>query len=78
MRVLTRAFLWLALSLSGAALAELGPIDGRELTPTDIDRVTLGSAAPDFTLTDSAGNPLTLSSVAARDGLVLVFYRGHW
>ena len=34
-------------------------------------------AAPDFTLTDQHGQPLTLSSLRGRK-VVLVFYRGHW
>ena len=33
--------------------------------------------APDFTLTDQHGRPVTLSDLRGRNA-VLVFYRGHW
>lgn len=35
-------------------------------------------AAPDFTLTDQTGQPVTLSAEVARGPVLLVFYRGHW
>lgn len=56
----------------------LGPADGHELPPSDLDRVQVGDAAPDFTLTSLAGPPVTLSSFRGASDVVLVFYRGHW
>jgi cytochrome oxidase Cu insertion factor (SCO1/SenC/PrrC family) len=37
----------------------------------------IGTTAPDFTLPDDAGNPVTLSSLRGHMTL-LVFYRGYW
>jgi cytochrome oxidase Cu insertion factor (SCO1/SenC/PrrC family) len=56
----------------------LGPVDGAGLRPDDIDRVRPGASAPDFTLEDVDGRPVTLSSFRGRKNVVLVFYRGHW
>ena len=56
----------------------LGPVDGLDLPPTDLDRVQEGDVAPDFTLTSLAGPPVTLSSYRGEANVVLVFYRGHW
>lgn len=58
--------------------AALGPVDGRDLPPFDLDRVQAGDAAPDFTLASLAGPPVTLSSFQGSKNVVLVFYRGHW
>ena len=47
--------------------------------PTAPDVQTLGpqigERVPDFTLQDQHGQPRTLASLMARDGLMLVFYR---
>jgi cytochrome oxidase Cu insertion factor (SCO1/SenC/PrrC family) len=56
----------------------LGPVDGQELPPTDLERVAVGSSAPDFLLEDEKGNSITLSQFRGKDNVVLVFYRGHW
>ena len=56
----------------------LGPVDGFDLPPTDLDRVQEGDVAPDFTLTSLAGPPVTLSDFRGEKNVVLVFYRGHW
>lgn len=37
-----------------------------------------GQAAPDFTLPDAAGQPVTLSALLAQGPVVLTFYRGSW
>lgn len=57
---------------------QLGPVDGHDLAPTDLDRVQVGDIAPDFTLTSLAGPPVTLSDFRGQQNVVLVFYRGHW
>lgn len=41
-------------------------------------KVAVGQPAPDFTLPDAAGRPVTLSSFRGQKAVVLVFYRGYW
>jgi len=65
-------------SLALAAAAALGPVDGDGLAPTDLERVTVGDPAPDFTLEDENGKPVTLSQFRGKSSVILVFYRGHW
>jgi peroxiredoxin len=40
--------------------------------------VASGDAAPDFTLPNARGVPVTLSKLLAKGPVVLVFYRGGW
>ena len=56
----------------------LGPKEGFDLPPTDLDRVGVGTRAPDFTLRSSNGTRISLSDSIGKDNVVLVFYRGHW
>ena len=56
----------------------LGPADGHDLPPTDLDRVSAGDPAPDFTAMSRDGKAITLSRFRGRKNVVLVFYRGHW
>ena len=56
----------------------LGPKDGFDLPPTELDRVAVGSMAPDFSLLTLAGDTVTLSDFRGVKDVVLVFYRGHW
>jgi len=56
----------------------LGPTDGHDLPPTDLERVAVGDVAPDFTLRALSGEALTLSAFRGQKNTVLVFYRGHW
>ena len=56
----------------------LGPRDVTDLSPTDLERVRPGEPAPDFTLEDQNGRPITLSAFRSQRPVVLVFYRGHW
>jgi cytochrome oxidase Cu insertion factor (SCO1/SenC/PrrC family) len=60
------------------AFAQLGPKDGAELSATEINRVKIGQPAPDFTLEDSDGKPITLSDYRGTKSVLLVFYRGYW
>jgi hypothetical protein len=57
---------------------KLGPWDGRDLPPTDIDRVAVGTTAPDFSLRTLSGDTLSLSDFRGEKNVILVFYRGHW
>jgi cytochrome oxidase Cu insertion factor (SCO1/SenC/PrrC family) len=38
----------------------------------------VGQPAPDFTLPDANGAPVTLASFRGRTPVVVVFYRGYW
>ena len=68
----------LLLLLGGAAFgASLGPKDGRDLPPADLNRVQVGQPAPDFTLEAADGRAVTLSELRGKR-VVLVFYRGQW
>ena len=62
----------------GAAETTFEPKAGIELVPTDLERVKVGEPAPDFTLADENGTPVTLSQFRGQKSVVLVFYRGHW
>lgn len=81
--VQSAAFLFVAPAiLAAGALAQatkqLGPVDGLELPPTEIDRVQVGTVAPDFSLAAMNDDVVTLSDFRGRKNVVLVFYRGHW
>ena len=77
---------WLSACLLGLLSAtswaqtatQLGPKDGADLPPADLTRVKVGEAAPDFTLSNQDGQPVTLSSYRGQQPVVLVFYRGYW
>ena len=56
----------------------LGPKDGEDLVPTELDRVKVGDLAPDFSLLAYSGDVITLSDYRDNKNVVLVFYRGHW
>ena len=56
----------------------LGPVDGRDLPATDLERVQVGQTAPDFSLRSLAGPVVTLSGFRGEKNVVLVFYRGYW
>jgi cytochrome oxidase Cu insertion factor (SCO1/SenC/PrrC family) len=60
------------------APVQLGPVDGFDLAPTEIERVAVGAMAPDFSLTTMNNDTLTLSDFRGSKNVVLVFYRGHW
>ena len=56
----------------------LGPRNGEDLPPTELDRVKVGDVAPDFTLESHSDGIITLSDYRRDKNVVLVFYRGHW
>lgn len=44
-----------------------------------MDRVTkVGTPAPDFSLPNAGGEPVSLGAMRARGPVVLSFYRGRW
>lgn len=67
-----------ALFSTSFAHAQLGPKDGANLKPTDLERVKAGDMAPDFTLENVDGKKITLSDFRGKKDVVLVFYRAHW
>ena len=62
----------------GAGNVRLGPVDGRDLPASDLDRVKVGDVAPDFSLESLAGPVVTLSTFRGKKNVILVFYRGWW
>lgn len=66
-----RIVLFAALALSAAGLASAAE-------PPRTAPVGVGDVAPDFTLQDQSGHPVTLSASRGQRPAVLVFYRGYW
>jgi hypothetical protein len=56
----------------------LGPVDGRDLPATDLERIQVGDLAPDFSLASLGGPVITLSDFRGDKNVILVFYRGYW
>lgn len=59
-------------------------VEGRRL-PASAAAPQVGQKAPDFTLTDTNGQPVTLASLLSQPinnkppkGVLLIFYRGYW
>ena len=79
MRARLFALLIFLTALTGtSARAQLGPKDGADLRATELGRVKVGQAAPDFTLEDADNKTITLSEFRGKKSVVLVFYRGYW
>lgn len=53
-------------------------IDAVETDGTLASAKKVGDAAPDFTLNDATGNPVTLSEVLKNGPVILTWYRGGW
>jgi peroxiredoxin len=52
---------------------------GSKDLPVAQNAPAIGSEAPDFTLPDAQGRKVALSNLLAQsNGVVLIFYRGHW
>jgi len=69
----------LAIGLTGLFL--YSTFVGARKIPASTGAPQVGSRAPDFTLPDQDGNPVTLSKVLADSkpaAVVLIFYRGFW
>jgi len=78
MRKIALAFLLLLLLIASMSFAQVGPKDGADLSPTDLERVKVGSQAPDFSLEGMDGKQIALSDYRGKKSVVLVFYRGQW
>jgi len=46
--------------------------------PATATALKIGEPAPDFTLPDAGGAPVSLASFRGQAPVVLVFYRGYW
>ena len=46
--------------------------------PAHAGVLRVGEPAPDFTLGDARGRPVTLAEYRGRKPVILVFYRGYW
>jgi peroxiredoxin len=52
---------------------------GSKQLPVASGAPAVGQKAPDFALRDTANREVTLSSLLTQsNGVVLIFYRGHW
>jgi cytochrome oxidase Cu insertion factor (SCO1/SenC/PrrC family) len=80
MKTIMHLCLFACLVFLSPAIAQTkpGPKDAAQLPATDLGRVAIGTEAPDFTLEDQAGKPITLSEFRGKKSVVLVFYRGYW
>ena len=78
MRTISLAFSLPLLLIVSVSYAQLGPKDGAGLSPTDLERVKVGSPAPDFTLENIDGKAVSLADFRGKKSVVLIFYRGQW
>lgn len=70
---------WLALGLSGFLMIAGGWFNFVGARVPDAPTVLrVGEPAPDLTLHDAAGRPVSLAEYRGRMPVVLVFYRGSW
>ena len=77
MPMLAGLLLLLISPLATFAQATLGPVDGSDLSPYDLNRIVAGSMAPDFRLQDENGKVHQLFQYRGKN-VVLVMYRGFW
>jgi len=70
---------WIALGVSAALLAAGGWFNYVIAhIPAASAVVRVGERAPEFTLPDAGGRPVSLAEFRGRKPVVLVFYRGYW
>ena len=70
---------WVALVFSGLLLiggAWFNFVAAR--VPDTPTALRVGEHAPDFTLPDASGRPVTLADYRGNKPVVIVFYRGYW
>ncbi len=70
---------WVALGLSSLLLvagAWFNFVAAR--VPDTPTALRVGERAPDFTLPDAAGRPVSVADYRGKKPVVLVFYRGYW
>jgi AhpC/TSA family len=70
---------WIAVGVTGALLLAGGWFNFVfARVPGAAAAVRVGAPAPDFTLPDAEGRPVTLAEFRGKKPVVLVFYRGYW
>ena len=62
----------------GGAVPKVSSVDASELQASDLERIQIGKAVPDFNLESVDGKWVKLSSYQDRKNVILVFYRGYW
>lgn len=70
---------WVALGLSSLLLvagAWFNFVAAR--VPDTPTALRVGERAPDFTLPDAAGRPVSVADYRGKKPVVLIFYRGYW
>jgi cytochrome oxidase Cu insertion factor (SCO1/SenC/PrrC family) len=73
-----RAGLIAAVLAANPLFAQLGPKDPTSGSATELERIKVGQAAPDFALENVEGQAVNLSDFRGKKAVVLVFYRGYW
>lgn len=70
---------WVALFISSLLLVAGAWFDfvGARVPDTPL-AFRMGEAAPDFTLPDAAGRPVTLADYRGKKPVIVIFYRGYW
>ena len=68
----------LSLTANAQTKPQLGPKDSAGFAASDLARIKTGDVAPDFTLEDQDGKPVSLSDYRGKKTIALVFYRGYW
>lgn len=66
------------LSLGVLGLFLMMTVVGARQLPPSAAAPKVGEKAPDFTLPDSQGRPVSLSGVNRSSWVLLIFYRGYW
>ena len=70
---------WIAVGVTGALLLAGGWFNFViARVPGTGAAVRVGAPAPDFTLPDAEGRPVSLAKFRGKKPVVLVFYRGYW
>lgn len=65
----------LGMTLLAASAAPASPVQARELSAEQAPGLPIGARAPEFTLQDQDGNPVSLNETLKRGPVALVFYR---
>jgi len=70
---------WIALGISGLLLIAGAWFNFVAAQVPDTATVLhVGERAPDFTLPDASGRPVTLADYRGKKPVIIVFYRGYW
>ena len=59
-------------------ITKVNAVNASEPEATDLERIQIGKAAPDFNLESTDGEWVRLSSYKNQKNVILVFFRGWW